>query len=66
MILGDIVSGGLDYALYERTPNPQDMLFGRRDSRLELAAKATVPAALGHPGAQQWNDCSLSGCDRLR
>ena len=54
-ILGDIVSGGLDYALSERTPNPQDLLFGRRGSRLELAVEATVPDALRQPGAQQWN-----------
>ena len=54
-LLGDIVSGGLDYALSERTPNPQDLLFGRRGSRLELAVEATVPDALRQPGAQQWN-----------
>ena len=54
-ILGDIVSGGLDYALSERTPNPQDLLFGRHGSRLELAVEATVPDALRQPGAQQWN-----------
>ena len=54
-ILGDIVSGGLDYALSERTPNPQDLLFGRRGSRLELAVEATVPDALRQADAQQWN-----------
>ena len=54
-LLGDIVSGGLDYALSERTPNPQDLLFGRRGSRLELAVEATVPDALRQPEAQQWN-----------
>ena len=54
-LLGDIVSGGLDYALSERTPNPQDLLFGRRGSRLELAVEATVPDALRQPDAQQWN-----------
>ncbi len=54
-LLGDIVSGGLDYALSERTPNPQDLLFGRRGSRLELAVEATVPNALRQPEAQQWN-----------
>ena len=47
--------GGLDYALSERTPNPQDLLFGRRGSRLELAVEATVPDALRQPDAQQWN-----------
>ena len=54
-LLGDIVSGGLDYALSERTPNPQELLFGRRGSRLELAVEATVPDALRQPDAQQWN-----------
>ena len=64
-ILGDIVSGGLDYALSERTPNPQDLLFGRRGSRLELRwrrpARRPSPtrcAAVEHG--------SLSGGARLR
>ena len=48
--LGDIVSGGLDYALSERTRNPQDLLFGRPGSRLELAVEATVPTPFANPG----------------
>ena len=41
--LGDIVSLGLDQALTDRTPNPQDLLFGRQGTCLELAVEAMVP-----------------------
>ena len=41
--LGDLVSVGLDKALLERTPNPQDMLFGREGDRFELAVEARIP-----------------------
>lgn len=41
--LGDLVSVGLDEALLKRTPNPQDMLFGREGDRFELAVEARIP-----------------------
>lgn len=41
--LSDLVSDGLDKALLERTPNPQDLLFGREGDRFELAVEATIP-----------------------
>ena len=44
--LRDVVSEGLDGALANRTPNPQDLLFRRRGDRLELAVEARVPDRL--------------------
>ena len=35
--LRDLVSEGLDFALPERTPNPQELLFRRQGDRFELA-----------------------------
>ena len=46
--LRDVVSDGLDRALAERTPNPQDLLFRRRGDRLELAVEARIPNGLRH------------------
>ena len=43
--LSDLVSGGLDDALSERSPDPQELLFGRRGNRLELAVEARIPEA---------------------
>ena len=44
--LRDVVSDGLDEALANRTPNPQDLLFQRRGDRVELAVEAQIPLAL--------------------
>ena len=44
--LRDLVSEGLDAALSERTPNPQELLFRRQGDRLELAIEARIPDAL--------------------
>ena len=44
--LRDLVSKGLDAALSERTPNPQELLFRRQGDRLELAIEARIPDAL--------------------
>ena len=41
--LRDVVSEGLDGALSNRTPNPQDLLFQRRGENLELAVEAEIP-----------------------
>ncbi len=43
--LSDLVSGGLDDALSERSPDPQELLFGRQGNRLELAVEARIPEA---------------------
>ena len=44
--LRDLVSEGLDFALPERTPNPQELLFRRQGDRFELAIEARIPDAL--------------------
>ena len=44
--LGDIVSLGLDEALNNRTPDPQELLFSRQGARLELAVEALVPESV--------------------
>lgn len=44
--LRDVVADGLDKALADRTPNPQDLLFRRRGDVLELAVEARIPDAL--------------------
>lgn len=41
--LSDVVSDGLDAAVWERSPNPEDLLFQRRGDRFELAVEAQVP-----------------------
>ena len=44
--LRDLVSEGLDYALQERTPNPQELLYRRQGDRFELAIEARIPDTL--------------------
>ena len=44
--LRDVVSEGLDGALSNRTPNPQDLLFQREGESLELAVEAEIPRNL--------------------
>jgi predicted ATPase len=44
--LGDLVSGGLEKAVNERTTNFQDLLWRRRGARFELAIEAGIPADL--------------------
>ena len=44
--LSDLVSGGLEVALSERTSNPQELLFRRKGDRLELAIEARIPDML--------------------
>ena len=44
--LRDVVSEGLDFAMSERTPNPQELLFRRLGDRFELAIEARIPDAL--------------------
>ena len=44
--LRDVVSNGLDAALSDRTPNPQELLFRGQGDRLELAVEARVPNTL--------------------
>ena len=41
--LSDLVSGGLEVALSERTSNPEELLFRRKGDRLELAIEARIP-----------------------
>ena len=43
--LRDLVSDGLDAALSERSPDPEELLFRRQGDRLELAVEARVPEA---------------------
>lgn len=42
--LSDLVSEGLDAALSERSPNPEELLFRRQGDRMELAVEARIPA----------------------
>ncbi len=44
--LRDLVSEGLDAALFDRTPDPQDLLFRGQGDRLELAVEAKIPDEL--------------------
>jgi predicted ATPase len=41
--LGRLVSDGLQEAIRERSPNPQDLLFGRQGKGFELAVEAAIP-----------------------
>lgn len=41
--LGDIVSGGLDTAIYNRTQNFEDLLWNREGQKFELAIEAKIP-----------------------
>ena len=44
--LSDFVSKGLDFAVGERSPNFQDLLFGRQGERFELALEFLVPESV--------------------
>lgn len=44
--LGDLVSGGLDKAIGERTANFQDLTWRREGERFELAIEARIPEEL--------------------
>ena len=41
--LKDVVSEGLDEAIYNRTDNPEDLLFRRQGEAFELAIEARIP-----------------------
>ncbi|MCK4765931.1 MAG: AAA family ATPase [Candidatus Aminicenantes bacterium] len=41
--LGRLVSGGLEAAIYERTQNFQDLIWGREGDGFELAIEAAIP-----------------------
>jgi len=41
--LGDLVSDGLESAIFKRTSNFHDLVWGRKDSRFELAVEALLP-----------------------
>ncbi len=41
--LSDLVSEGLDAALWKRSRNPEELLFQRQGDRLELAVEACIP-----------------------
>ena len=44
--LSDIVAEGLDAALFQRSPLPEELLFARAGDCLELAVEARIPAEL--------------------
>ena len=44
--LSDLVSDGLDAALSERSPVPEELLFARQGDRFELAVEARIPNEL--------------------
>ena len=44
--LSDLVSDGLDAALSERSPVPEELLFARQGNRIELAVEARIPKKL--------------------
>ena len=44
--LSDLVSDGLDAALSERSPVPEELLFARKGERIELAVEARIPDGL--------------------
>ena len=44
--LSDLVSDGLDAALSERSPSPEELLFARKGERIELAVEARIPNGL--------------------
>ena len=44
--LSDLVSKGLDAALSDRSPVPEELLFARKGDRLELAVEARIPSSL--------------------
>ena len=44
--LRDLLSGGLESALMERTPTPEELLFRGHGDRFELAVEATIPHGL--------------------
>ena len=44
--LRDLVSGGLEWALSERTPTPRELLFRGQGDRFELAVEAKIPVGL--------------------
>ena len=41
--LGDLVTGGLDHAIEERTQNFQDLVWQRSGDRFELAIELMIP-----------------------
>ncbi|MCE5243681.1 MAG: ATP-binding protein [Syntrophobacteraceae bacterium] len=43
-LLGDLVTGGLDHAVEERTRNFQDLVWRRSGDRFELAIELEIPA----------------------
>ena len=46
--LSDLVSKGLEEALYTRTQNPHDLMWKRQGTGFELAIEAEIPQELAH------------------
>jgi predicted ATPase len=46
--LGDVVSGGVEKALSERSQNPRDLFWARKPAQLGLAVEAEIPVDLRH------------------
>jgi len=42
-LLGTLVSDGLETAIFERTHNFQDLVWGRKGDKFELAVEAIIP-----------------------
>ena len=55
--LSDVVTDGLDAAVAERSPNPQDLLFQRQGSGLELAVEAEIPRHVRERTGNSELDC---------
>ena len=53
--LGDLVAGGLDAAIAERTDNLRDLFWLRQGGRFELAVEIDVPDA--HGGTRTYDGC---------
>ncbi len=55
--LRDLVSEGLDEALWKRTPNPHELFFQGKGNRFELSIEARIPDGLREP--QILTNCSF-------
>ena len=53
--LRDLVSGGLDTALSQRTANPEELLYRRQGDRLELAIEVQRVFCLTVPICRGWS-----------
>ena len=65
--LGDLVSGGIEKAIDDRTANPRDLVWARSGDRFELALDLDIPEKQrSRVGRDDLFHCAVRSCRGVR